>query len=187
MLLSGDDHHLLIGNFMGDFVKGPLAERFPPRIRQGVALHRSIDSYAGRDELFRRSRLRISPGYGLYRGVLVDLFYDHFLVREWERWSTEPFASFLTRTRSLIEEQRHELPERMQGLIPVIFDELLPSYGETSGIASALVRMSRRVRRANPLAGGEAELLLHRDGLRDDFRQFMPGIQRHVEEYLQPL
>jgi acyl carrier protein phosphodiesterase len=183
MLLSGEDDLLLVGNFMGDFVKGPLADRFPLRIRQGVGLHRSIDSYASRDEMFRRSRLRLSPAYGLYRGVLVDLFYDHFLVREWGRWSAEPFESFLARTRSTIEGLRHELPERMQGLLPVIFEELLPSYGEARGIGSALERMSRRVRRANPLAGGESELLLHHDGLRNDFRLFMPGIRSHAEEY----
>ena len=183
MFLSGDDEQLLIGNFMGDFVKGPLNDRFPLRIRQGVALHRSIDSYASRDEHFRRSRLRISSDYGLYRGVLVDLFYDHLLVREWECWSAEPFESFLDRTRSAIEGQSHQLPERMQGLLPVIFDELLPSYGEASGIGSALERMSRRVSRTNPLAGGEAELLRHHDDLRHDFRQFMPGIRSHVDEY----
>ena len=45
MLLSGNDEQLLVGNFMGDFVKGPLQERFEPRIRQGVMLHRKIDSY----------------------------------------------------------------------------------------------------------------------------------------------
>lgn len=57
MLLSGANDQILIGNFMEDFVKGPLGERFPERIRLGVALHRRIDSFAGRAELFQRSRM----------------------------------------------------------------------------------------------------------------------------------
>lgn len=184
MLLSGDDDQILAGNFMGDFVKGPLMDRFPERIRQGIALHRRIDSFASRDELFQRSRRRLDPHYGLYRGVLVDLFYDHFLIVEWNSWSEEPFDQYLARSRSIIEDQREELPERLQGLVPTIFSELLPSYGTVAGIASALERMSRRVVRENPLAGAESQLELHYDGLRADFRGFMPLVRTFAEGFI---
>lgn len=184
MFLSGDDEQILAGNFMGDFVKGPLTERFPERIRQGIALHRRIDSFASRDELFQRSRRRLDPHYGLYRGVLIDLFYDHFLVVEWNNWLEEPFESYLVRSRSIIEDQREELPERLQGLVPIIFSELLPSYGTVAGIASALERMSRRVVRKNPLAGAESQLELHYDGLRADFRAFMPLVRSFAADFI---
>jgi acyl carrier protein phosphodiesterase len=184
MLLSGADDRILVGNFMGDFVKGPLADRFPPRIRQGVALHRRIDSFASRNELFQRSRLRLDARYGLYRGVLVDLFYDHFLVREWSDWSQEPYERYLIRTRAVIEAYLVDLPERMQPLVPYIFDEMLPSYGEVSGIGRALERMSRRIVRANPLAGGEAELERHYDSMLADFRGFVPQVRSFASEFI---
>jgi acyl carrier protein phosphodiesterase len=184
MLLSGEDEQVLVGNFMGDFVKGPLLDRFPERISQGVKLHRRIDSFASRDELFQQSRRRLDPHYGLYRGVLIDLFYDHFLVTEWKNWSKEPLESYLARTRAIIEGHLTELPERMQPLVPVIFEDLLPSYGEVSGIGRALERMSRRVTRANPLAGGESELLRHYGELRTDFRSFMPIIGRFAQDFV---
>ncbi len=184
MLLSGADEQILVGNFMGDFVKGPLADRFPERIELGINLHRRIDSFASRDDLFQQSRRRLDHRYGLYRGVLVDLFYDHFLVMEWHKWSDEPLDRYLARTRSIIEQQYGELPERLQKVMPVIFEELLPSYGEVSGIGSALERMSRRVVRKNPLAGGEAELERNYDGLRYDFGRFMPGIRRYALEFI---
>ena len=184
MLLSGEDDQILVGNFMGDFVKGPLTDRFPERIRLGVTLHRKIDSFASRDDLFQCSRRRLDPHYGLYRGVLIDLFYDHFLVTEWSNWSDETFDRYLARTRSIVEQYQDELPERMQKLVPVIFEELLPSYGEVSGIGKALERMSRRVTRANPLAGGEVELLRHYVDLRADFRGFMPLVRRFAGEFI---
>ena len=186
MLLSGGDDQILVGNFMGDFVKGPLADRFPERIRQGLNLHRRIDSFASRDDLFQRSRLRIDRRYGLYRGVLVDLFYDHFLVTEWHDWSDEPFDVYLARSRSIIERERAELPERLQRLVPTIFEELLPSYGTVAGIARALERMSRRVVRENPLAGAESELELNYEGLRADFRGFLPLVRRFAADFVSP-
>jgi len=57
-------------------------------------------------------------------------------------------------------------------------------YGEVSGIGMALERMSRRVKRSNPLAGGELELERHFDDLRSDFRGFMPLVRRFTEETL---
>lgn len=85
------------------------------------------------------------------KSAAYDLFYDHLLVKEWNRWFDEPFNEYLARCRAIIVQNREVLPERMQPLIPYIFEELLPSYGEVSGIGKALERMSRRVKRANPL------------------------------------
>jgi acyl carrier protein phosphodiesterase len=174
MYLSGDDDQLLIGNFMGDFVKGRLAGRFPPRIEQGLALHRRIDTYASRSELFQQSRRRLDPHYGLYRGVLVDLFYDHFLAASWNSWSTEPLAAYLARTEAVLRANSSLLPERLQSMVPYIFSDMLPSYAEVSGIGLALARMARRIGRDNPLAGGEAELRRHYDALQADFNAFLP-------------
>ena len=182
MLLSGNDDQLMVGNFMGDFVKGPLQDRFPPRIRQGVQLHRMIDSYADTNPHFRLSKQRLSPDYGLYRGAMVDIFYDYFLENSWDEWCDEPFDRYLIRTRTVIEAHRNTLPEKMHRLVPIIFEELLPSYKTVEGIGNALCRLSRRITRANPLCGGEAELVRNHDDLQRDFNAFIPEIRRFVEE-----
>ncbi|BCS52154.1 ACP phosphodiesterase [Geobacter sp. SVR] len=183
LLLSGDDGDLLTGNFMGDFVKGPLVKSYPEGIEQGLRLHRGIDAFAERSLPFRHSRQMLSPHYGLYRGVLVDLFYDHFLVVEWIEWSPESFESYLVRARSMVERNREWLPPNLQSLVPIIFEELLPSYREISGIGRALERMAQRVRRPNPLAGGQQELVEHYQDLRDDFHSFMPQVRRFVRHF----
>jgi len=184
MFLSGDDPELLTGNFMGDFVKGPLGEVYPPRIRQGLLLHRKIDSFAQRDADFQASRLRLSADYGLYRGVLVDLFYDHFLALGWRERSEVELPAFLVRARGAVEQQRAFLPPRLQGLVPVIFEELLPSYHTVSGIGTALGRMSKRIGRPNPLAGGEAELVAHYGELRADFERFTPKALQFASDFV---
>ncbi|QEM68350.1 DUF479 domain-containing protein [Geobacter sp. FeAm09] len=183
LYLSGDDPELLTGNFMGDFVKGRVGEGYPPGIASGILLHRRIDSFAQQQLYFRRSYGRIAPQYRMWRGIFVDLFYDHFLSAGWEEWTDEPLASYLARVRKMVEGHRTWLPERLQGLLPVIFEELLPSYCEIEGIGLALERMSRRVTRDNPLAGGERELRRNYSGLRDDFRCFLPAVREFVADF----
>lgn len=183
--LSGDDPDILTGNLMGDFVKGRIGNDYPTRLRTGMELHRRIDSFAQHNPLFQQSRVRIDPHYGLWRGVLVDLFYDHFLASGWGQWSSESFDAYLMRAREMVEANRRFLPERMQGVVPVIFEELIPSYREVGGIGKALVRMAtRRVHRPNPLAGGEEQLVRHYAGLRDDFERFMPEVRRFVIDFM---
>ena len=174
LFLSGDDPEMLTGNFMGDFVKGPLGDDYPPRLRQGIELHRRIDSFARDQVHFNRSRLRLAPEFGLYRGILVDLYYDHFLALSWNDLSQEPLDAYLKRIRRVVEEKRVLLPERLGELLPVLFEELLPSYCDPAGVGRALERMARRVKRANPLAGGGQELTRHYEGLRGDFLGFLP-------------
>jgi acyl carrier protein phosphodiesterase len=178
LYLSGDDPELLVGNFMGDFVKGPLNDTYPPRIRQGLLLHRKIDAFAQRDHHFQRSRLRLPTRYGLYRGVLVDLFYDHFLAREWTSWSDVSFADYITWAQQIVEKQQTLLPPRLQELATPIFNEILPSYQKIAGTELALRRMARRLRRDNPLAEGGEELSRHYAGLREDFAGFILAAQK---------
>jgi len=182
--LSGNDPDLLTGNFMGDFVKGILGDEYPPGITAGITLHRRIDSFAQQQPFFRRSYSRIAPQYGLWRGVLVDLFYDHFLSATWDEWADEPLNTYLARASKMIEGRYEWLPERLQSLLPVIFEDLLPSYCEVAGIGVALERMSRRVKRDNPLAGGERELIRNYGELREDFRCFMPAAREFVADFL---
>ena len=177
LFLSGDDPEVLTGNFMGDFIKGPLGDAYPPRLRQGIDLHRRIDSFARDQADFNRSRLRLDPTFGLYRGILVDLYYDHFLALSWDQWSRESLDDYLIRVRRIVEGQRLLLPERLREIVPVIFEDLLPSYLEPAGVGRALERMSRRVKRSNPLAGGGAELSRHYEGLREDFLGFLPEVR----------
>jgi acyl carrier protein phosphodiesterase len=126
--------------------------------------------------------VRLATEYGRYRGVMVNIFFDYYLANDWDAWCEESFPDYLTRTRAVVERYRPALPEALQRVVPIIFEELLPSYATVAGIGSALSRLSRRHTRANPLHGGEQELIRLHDELRYDFRAFAPEAFRFASE-----
>jgi acyl carrier protein phosphodiesterase len=178
LYLSGDDPELLVGNLMGDFVKGRLEGRFPPGIERGIALHRRIDSFAAGNHNFLLSKRRIEPSFGLYRAVLVDLYYDHFLAIDWNEYAEVAFPRFVANAYGLVSANSGTLPERLRRIVPLLFEEWLPSYREIAGIELALGRMSARLVRPNPLGEGGAELRRNYRELHEDFRGFFPELQR---------
>ena len=176
LYVTGDDPELLVGNLMGDFVKGRLTGQFPAAIEEGIILHRRIDSFAAGNTNFLRSKRRLDASCALYRGVLVDLFYDHFLALNWNEYASVPFIDFLSHATEIVRCHVDILPEKLRRMKSVIFGELLPSYLEIEGIERALGRMSTRLKRPNPLKGGAGELRKHYGGLYADFHQFMPEL-----------
>jgi hypothetical protein len=92
--LAPDDAAARVGNLLGDFLKPSHAGHLPQALQQGMALHRQIDSHTDSHPLVARSKQRIAAERRRYAGILVDIFYDHFLAQHWPRFSSMPLADF---------------------------------------------------------------------------------------------
>ncbi|GAB7027731.1 acyl carrier protein phosphodiesterase [Geotalea toluenoxydans] len=184
LALSGNRAEIMVGNLMGDFVKGRLDGRFPAGIQFGLELHRRIDRFAEDSEHFIRSRHRIDGRFGLFRGALVDLFYDHFLARNWRLYHQEPLLQFIDTSHRTVCRFSQVLPESLGQRLSELFGSWLPSYREVDGIDVVLKRMSARFKRQNPMAEGAGELQRNYLALAEDFLLFYPELQTHVENLL---
>ena len=103
LYLAGDDSELLIGGLMGDFVKGRVDPARPAAVRAGILLHRRVDSFTDQHPVVRRSKARIDPEFRRYAGILVDLFFDHFLACDWPAYSRQPLPQYADQPRVLAE------------------------------------------------------------------------------------
>lgn len=169
----------VLGQLLGDFVKGRPETSWSGELLEGIRVHRSIDAFTDDHRAVRRSRRRLAPPLRRFSGILVDLFYDHFLAAGWTEWSERPLREFADEVYAELEANRARLPERMRRFADYArATDLLVAYREIEGIDRALRGIAGRLRRPNPL-GGAAELL-ERDGagFREDFREFFPEVLR---------
>lgn len=183
-LLAGDDAALVVGGVAGDWIKGPLPAGLPQDLARGVALHRAIDTYAESHPAFCKSRNRISPQRRRYAGVLVDIYYDHLLAREWASHHPLPLKLFNSEVYRRIDARLGDLPADAHRVLRLLASEdWLSSYATPEGIADVLARMSRRIRQPNPLLGGELEMLAEIEGFQDDFRLWLADAMAHSEQW----
>ena len=177
---SGDS---IAGSLMGDFVKGPLDDRYGAAIRQALILHRRIDTYTDAHPTVGASRARIGPERRRYAGILVDMFYDHFLARHWGNYSELPLERFTAKVYAALRERHAMLPERLQAIAPrMAATDWLASYRNVDAVGFALDRMGERLKRGNALLGSAAELVANYAALEADFRLFFPDVVRFVRE-----
>ena len=185
--LAGDDPECLIGNFLGDFVKGSIPEDcYAPGIRRGIVMHRRIDAWTDSHEITRECARLISPERRRWSRVILDIFYDHLLAVNWERYSDESLGDFLDRACGIILGAVDIFPEHATArMITIIEDGWIEKYRSVSGLSVVFERMSRRVRRKNPLSGSEQELVAHYDEMNKHFKRFFPEIieyAKHLEK-----
>ena len=63
-------------------------------------------------------------------------------------------------------------------------EDWLSSYAGIDGIGDILVRMSRRARQPNPLAGGEQEFLTDPAGFATDFGEWLIDARRFADQWM---
>lgn len=181
--LAGASRSDRVGGVIGDFVKGFLPAGLPPELAAGVRLHRDLDSFSDGHPAFRASRARVPLERRRVAGILVDMFYDHFLARYWDEFHELPLQVFTAETYRFLQEQTSYLPSRFTLLLPHIAeDDWLASYRDPEKTSFALDRMAQRLSRPELLAGSGVVLLQHYAGFEADFRSFMPAARAFSRE-----
>ena len=187
LYLSPPTADALLGSVLGDFVKGPLSSEavnanYNAEIVRGIELHRKIDAFTDRHPHVRRSVSRVSSARRRYAGIMIDLFYDHFLANTWHEYHQQHLSNFANDVYRLLEAHSSRFPQRLQRMLPYMIQEnWLCEYADTDTVSSALNRISRRFPRNNPLMGAVDELLGDYAAFEQDFKLFMPEVIRFAQ------
>ncbi len=182
MFLAGDDEPLILGNMIADFIRHGEGANYPLDIQRGIWLHRRIDAFTDPHPVVLKSIGRIDSRFHLLKGVMVDLFYDHFLARLWDDYAPEKLEAFTTRIYAILHANEEELPPRLRRILPYMSEQnWLVNYRDLEGIDRALGGISRRISRPNRLAEGGEALRNHYAELETDFREFFPLLQDYVK------
>ena len=159
---------------MGDFVKGPIPDHLPPKIIEGLRLHRQIDSLAHNSLHTRQSRQQLHPKYGHGRSIVVDIFYDHFLAANWSLFATVSLEDYAATVYQLLRREHANLPEGLQQIVPRMIEyNWLVSYRHHDVVGKALERIAQRLSRPLPLHEATQDLKLCHDLFFEDFKGFM--------------
>ncbi len=181
-LLSINSNDLLVGSFLGDFIKGKPDRSLPEGIKQGIILHRKIDSFTGSHPIAVNSRNRIGPQRRRFAGIITDIVYDHFLIQHWSEFSPIPTPRFTQRVYKAIQEHGTLFNGKMQALASLpILEQLFWSNKDLEGVGNTLDTIAKKLKRNNQLTNSIEEVFRFYSEFEEDFLEFFPILIRYGE------
>ena len=186
--LSGDNDHIKIGNFMADGIRGKHFDQYPTDIQKGIILHRAIDTFTDAHPIFRQSTKKLHARYHHYAGVIVDVFYDHFLAKNWTKYSNENLEEYILAFYQSLEDNRDHLTDRVIHYLPyMIKQNWLSSYQTVVGIETILTQMDGRTKNKSKMRFATEELEQFYNEFENEFTTFFEDLKQHVLEQSETL
>ncbi len=173
---------------MADGIHGKNFDIFPMDIQKGIILHRAIDTFTDAHPLFRQSTKRLHANYHHYSGIIVDIFYDHFLAKNWGNYSNESLEDYTINFYTSLQDNFEFLTDKTQKMMPYLINQnWLLSYQTIEGIEIILEKMDNRMKRNSVMRQSVAELNTYYLEFESEFTAFFEELITHSYHKLQIL
>ena len=188
LYLSKNDTNIMIGNFIADHIRGNNYEGFSKEIQQGIFLHRAIDTYTDAHKVVRKSKRRLHARYRHYDGVIIDIFYDYFLAKNWASYSETPLDVYTSSVNKLFDKIKLDLPLKSQQFIKYMIEyNILFNYKNKDGIEKVLNGMNQRTKGKSQMNLAIEDLHQLEKELEQDFMVFFKDLILHTNEKLKEI
>ena len=179
--LSGNNERIQIGNFMGGGIRGKDYKNYHTDIQIGVLLHRSIDSFTDFHLIFRQSKYRLVPKFNHFSGIIIDMFYDHFLAKEWKLYHHEDLEVFTQKFYQNLEKHYSELNQKTRNLLPYLTKQnWLQRYANLTDLQQILKQMDNRFAMKSNMNEAVEDLYQHYDDFQREFHLFFKDLMIHA-------
>ena len=177
LFLSPSNEEVQVGNLMGDFIKGKQVNSLPSPVREGVKLHRAIDKFTDGHAAVRQLKTLLTPERKRFHGIISDIAFDHFLAKDWHKYTKQPLNNFAFARYQTLKIHKHVMPIKMAVMVEkMIAGDWLTQYKKPESICRAIDGVSRRIRFENKLQGAGLEVLSVYEQYQLVFEQFFPEL-----------
>ena len=179
--LSFFDDSILVGNMIADAVKGKNFYLFNDAIQQGILLHRKIDAFTDANNIVRDCKKMIYDTVGRYSGVVVDIYFDHFLALKWEAFSDIELDSFTTWVYRVLGQHWKDLPAKSRRILPyMVAQNWLHAYANPNELKKVFRGMDRRTGNRSGMRYAIEPLVENYDELESGFMDFYPDLYEYA-------
>ena len=173
---------------MADGIRGRDYLIFPEQVKKGILLHRQIDTFTDAHPTFRISKHRLHENYGHYSGVIVDIFYDHFLAKNWNLYSKEKLSDFVANFYQSLQDNHEILSEKAKAMLPYMLKfNWLESYQTVHGIERILTQMDSRTKNQSKMRFSISELNQYYSEFEREFTNFFAELITFTNQTLRSL
>ena len=186
--LSRESDDAILGAILGDFVRGETDSLdWPATVRTEIQRHRHIDIFTDAHPAVVAARGLFPDGKRRFAGIVLDVYFDHLLARDWLHWNTatggEPdLDAFTTRVYRVLLARLDALPPRLRRIAPrMAATDWLGSYRERRNVDGVVRGIATRLSRGREqLIACLDDLRAHEPACEAAFVSFFPDLIAHA-------
>lgn len=177
--LAPDSPEARVGSILGDFTRGVDVSALPAQVQHGVRHHLAVDGFTDRHPEVLASKRLFSRERRRFSGVALDILYDHYLLRHWQRLSQCDRDTFVHDIYGELQDLEHLMPAHMVKVTRrMVGHDWFGAYEDLENIGFALDRVAGRIRFPNQFEGIIEEIRVNDSELEARFLAFFPELQR---------
>ena len=181
--LSQNKNDVIFGNFIADSIKGKSYLKYKNEIITGILLHRNIDDFTDKHVLVRDSKRIVRNEFGKYSGVAVDIYFDHFLARNWNNYHDMELVRFSKKVYTILAKKYLILPPRVKRMLPfLIAQNWLVGYANFSDLNRVFYGMDRRTDFVSGMSSAVNVLKDNYDALENNFNNFYGELMEYSKK-----
>jgi acyl carrier protein phosphodiesterase len=180
LFLAPDSELHRVGSLLGDFARGLDSASLPLAVHEGLRHHRAVDAFTDQHPDVMASKRLFSSQRRRFAGVALDILYDHYLLRNWDRFSSMPVDDFIDQVYAELLNHQQAMPEKMQTVTgQIVRYDWFRSYQNLDNIGFALDRVANRIRFRHDFHGIIEEIQGQDQVLEAHFLSFFPALVEH--------
>ncbi|MFN6014756.1 MAG: ACP phosphodiesterase [Flavobacteriales bacterium] len=174
LYFSNNDHELMYANLFGDHIKGSQLDKFPSSVKKGILLHRKIDYFIDHHPAVIGLLHMLYHELPKVAGIAVDLYFDHLLAVNWNKYHTKDLDEFLVEFYTYVPNNWNHYSKDFQILIGNMRKfRCMNYYAKFEGLEKDSEGVSSRISFDNTLKDAPAIFLKHRTEIESSFSAFM--------------
>jgi len=182
--LSCSEEDILIGNFMTDFLHRSEVNAYAGRVKEGIILHRAIDTFTDTHPTTLKLRASLRARHGKYASVVVDLIWDYYLSQNWSHYSQMPFDEFRQQTYKILLRRKAELPAKLfKRIDSMVKHDFLSAYATMQNMQKSLVWMDNRVNFKSAFHEATLDVAENAEQYERWFHVFMPDLIAYTKTF----
>jgi acyl carrier protein phosphodiesterase len=187
--LSFGQEPLIVGNLLGDFVRGRLDHErnaiYEDDVKKGIDLHRKIDSFTDSHPIVKACHEAMPPTFGHIKGVVSDMYFDYFLAKNFAEYSLQPLQNFTANVYQVLERNRNGIPIAAMSMVEsMIKYDWLTNYQYPEGMRRSFAGMAKKYKILKGIELADEELFKNEYMYEDYFRRFFVELKAYCEELI---
>ncbi|KUJ50811.1 ACP phosphodiesterase [Chryseobacterium sp. JAH] len=172
----------IVGQFLEDFIPNRDRYSFPKDIRDGITLHRAVDTFTDSHPAIHEAKKVFSPLVRLYAGAFVDVSMDYFVANDLQLNSLRGWKDHSLKVYRVLHENYEFLPDNFKYMLTRMEqDNWLYNYRHDQNIKFSMRNVLNKAKYLNENIPVYEAFLDNKDILQKCYDDFFPDLLAHAK------